>query len=460
MTTAILPTLLSQPSGQHLAYVRSTIRNEELAELLASMANASGGMVVIGINPRNLKPEGVGDPEQTTRLVIEAAALCSPTLVLPMPLQIEHANTMLVFVNIPRGLPNVYSVNGRYLQRHDAEDLPLEPDALRSLFVERGGMTWERLAHADAALNDLDPSKITGYVHRVGAVAEENAIDFLIKRGCLQQQDHLIKPTNAGVLLFANDIERFFPQAEITLVRYSGTEMSDEFIREDVHDTLVESVRRAEVWLSQNMTRGSIMQGLERQDWTQFPMTVVREVLVNAVAHRDYLIRGEGIRIVLFANRLECHSPGRLPGHMTIENIADQRFSRNETIVQIMADFGLIERLGYGINRMRLQMESAGLSQPAFAETDGGFMVTLYSNYEQDTPVNDPLDQWRRIGLNDRQINAISAIQERRRITNGELQEMHADVSTETLRRDLADLVERGILLRIGDKRGAYYILK
>ena len=64
MTTAILPTLLSQPSGQHLAYARATIRSEDLAELLASMANASGGMIVIGINPRTLKPEGVGDAER------------------------------------------------------------------------------------------------------------------------------------------------------------------------------------------------------------------------------------------------------------------------------------------------------------------------------------------------------------------------------------------------------------
>lgn len=460
MTTSLLPTLFGQPQGQHVAYVRGNVRLEDLAEMLAAMANASGGMIVIGINPRNSRPEGVVDVDQMNRMVLDAAALCAPTLVIPMPLLIEHATVMVVVVNVPRGLPNVYSVNGRYLQRRDNEDIPLEPDALRSLFVERGGMTWERLAHNDALISDLDPAKITGYVHKVGAVAEENAIDFLLKRGCMHQQEHLIRPTNAGVLLFANDIERFFPQAEITLVQYAGTTMSDEFMREDIHDTLVEAVRRAELWLGQHMKRGSIMQGLERKDWTQFPLAVVREVLVNAVAHRDYLIRGEGVRITLYTDRLECHSPGRLPGHMTIENIADQRFSRNESIVQVMADFGLIERLGYGINRMFIQMEAAGLLPPTFAETDGGFLVTLYNNIESDQTANDSNDQWRRMGLNDRQISAIGVVNERHRITNGEMQEMHDSVSTETLRRDLADLVERGIFLRIGDKRGAYYILK
>lgn len=460
MSTSALPSLFSQPAGQHLVYVRGTIQLEDLAEMLASMANASGGMVVIGINPRTQKAEGVIDVEQANRLALDAAALCSPTLVIPMPLLIEHQKVMVVVINIPRGLPNVYAVNGRYLQRRETTDIPLEPDALRSLFVERGGMTWERLPHNDALITDLDPAKITGYVHRVGPVAEENAVDFLMKRGCMHQQEHVIRPTNAGVLLFASDIERFFPQAEITLVQYAGPHMTDEFLREDIHDTLVEAVRRAEVWLSQHMKRGSVMQGLERKDWTQFPLAVVREVLVNAVAHRDYLIRGEGIRITLFSNRLECHSPGRLPGHMTIENIADQRFSRNETLVQVMADYGLIERLGYGINRMIIMMEAAGLPLPSFAETDGGFLVTLYSPDDSDTSIGDANDQWRRMGLNDRQISAIAVVNEKHRITNGELQEMHPTVSTETIRRDLADLVERSILLRIGDKRGAYYILK
>jgi len=126
-------------------------------------------------------------------------------------------------------------------------------------------------------------------------------------------------------------------------VRYRGREMGDEFLREDIRDTLVETVRRAEIWISEHMRRGSRMIGLERQDWAQFPQGALREALVNAVAHRDYTIRGEGIRIALFGDRMECYSPGRLPGHVTVENIAAERFSRNETLVQVLADYGLIE---------------------------------------------------------------------------------------------------------------------
>jgi ATP-dependent DNA helicase RecG len=209
------------------------------------------------------------------------------------------------------------------------------------------------------------------------------------------------------------------------------------------------------------MRRGSRMIGLERQDWVQFPPGAVREALVNAVAHRDYTIRGEGIRIALFGDRMECYSPGRLPGHMTVDNIVEERFSRNETLVQVLSDFGLIERLGYGIDRMLRQMSEAGLPAPEFRDTAAGFLVTLRGEMGDDRAAAAvDTSEWRRMGLNERQIAAMLYLAEQRRITNSDLQELAPDVSPETIRRDLADLVERRLLLKIGEKRGAYYILK
>ena len=237
--------------------------------------------------------------------------------------------------------------------------------------------------------------------------------------------------------------------------------MADAFEREDIRDTLVEAVRRAERWLMEHMRKGSRMVGLEREDWTQFPPAAVREALVNAVAHRDYSVRGEGIRVSLFSDRLEVYSPGRLPGHVTLENLVEERFSRNESLVQVLADFGLIERLGYGIDRMLRQMEDAGLPPPVFRETAAGFLVTLIGQQNDDLPP-DSLDtrEWARQGLNERQIAAMLHLAEQRRITNRDLQERYPDVSPETIRRDLADLVERGLLLKVGDKRATYYIVK
>jgi ATP-dependent DNA helicase RecG len=481
--------LLAQSEGQHLAFMRGKFRPDDLAQTLVALANAQGGTVVVGVGGRGRQPDGLADVAAAQEAALDAALACTPPLVLPLPRVEEYNGARLLLLTVPPGLPHVYSLHGKYVRRSGAADEPIPPDALRRLLLERGETRWERLVPEGATLDDLDPAKIEAYARRAGPAAEADPLEFLFRRGALVRADegrrtkdeggtgdavvladapHVARrtphyiPTNAGVLLFARDVERFFSQAEVTLVRYRGREMSDEFLREDVRDTLPEAVRRAELWLSENMRRGSRMVGLERQDWQQFPQGAVREALVNAVAHRDYSMRGEGIRVALFADRLECYSPGRLPGHVTVQNIVDERFSRNETLVQALADIGLIERLGYGIDRMLRQMAEAGLPPPEFRETAAGFLVTLRGHIGDDRLDAAGVDtrEWARMGLNERQIAALLHLAEQRRIGNRDLQEMFPDVSAETIRRDLSDLVERGLLLRIGEKRGTYYILK
>jgi ATP-dependent DNA helicase RecG len=486
-----LADLLEQPEGQQLAFVRGKFRPDDLAETLAALANGQGGMVVVGTGGRGKGkgrsierlPEGLDDLDTARDAALDAALLCTPPLVIPLPMVVRHGQASLLLISVPPGLPHVYSVHGKYLRREGPADQPIPPDALRKLLLERGETSWERLVPEGTTLDELDSNKIAAYVRRIGPAAEGDGLAFLFRRGCLSRNEErgtrneeidrsssLIAhrssfiPTNAGLLLFGEGevVERRFPQCEITLVRYRGRDMSDEFIREDIRDTLVEAVRRAEIWLSEHMRRGSRMIGLERQDWVQFPQGAVREALVNAVAHRDYTARGEGIRIALFGDRMECYSPGRLPGHVTLQNIVAERYSRNETLVQVLADYGLIERLGYGIDRMLRQMANAGLPPPEFRETAAGFLVVLRGQAGDDRHDAGGADaeEWRRMGLNERQIAALLHLAEQRRITNRDLQDLAPDVSAETLRRDLADLVERGLLLKVGEKRGAYYILK
>ena len=188
-----------------------------------------------------------------------------------------------------------------------------------------------------------------------------------------------------------------------------------------------------------------------------YPGDVLREALVNAVAHRDYMVHGESIRLFIFADRVEVYSPGKLPGHVTVDNILDERFSRNPIIVQVLADMGFIERLGYGIDRMLRLMQQAGHPPPLFEETGAGFQVTLYAR----TSVPEvQRARWAHLELNPRQELALRYVLEHTRITNREYHDLCSDVSPETLRRDLSDLVHKDVLLRIGRKRATYYILK
>ncbi|WP_129631836.1 ATP-binding protein [Candidatus Oscillochloris fontis] len=461
MDDAEISTLLTTPAGPRLAFARERTRLEDLAETMVAFANAQGGDLLLGVSGHTKpKLEGLSDLAAAHELLLEAALACTPPLILPLPHHIRYADHDLLLCRIPTGLAQVYSLHGKYLARSAATNQPLAPDALRRLLIARGDVAWDRSTPPAVSLAELDPHKVHAYARRVGPQAEQDPRDLLRRRGCLVSDDPAL-PTNAGLLLFAHSVEVRYPQAEITLVHYQGRDMGDAFEREDVRDTLPEAIRRAERWLSEHMRKGSRMVGLERHDWTQFPPAAVREALVNAVAHRDYSVRGEGVRIGLFADRLECYSPGRLPGHVTLENIVVERFSRNESIVQVLADLGLIERLGYGIDRMLRHMEDAGLPPPQFRETAAGFLVTLQGQLLEDRgPDTIDTRAWVRLGLNQRQIDAMIFLAEQRRITNRDLQDRHPDVSPETIRRDLADLVERGMLLRVGEKRATYYILK
>jgi ATP-dependent DNA helicase RecG len=196
----------------------------------------------------------------------------------------------------------------------------------------------------------------------------------------------------------------------------------------------------------------------------EYPLEAVRELLVNAVAHRDYNQGGDSIHLNIFADRIEVHSPGGLPGPVNLDNLLQARFSRNAVIVQVLSDLGFVERLGYGLDRVVNVMRQNGLRTPQFEEIAGSFRVTLYGQPEEvearkKVPAPDVL-AYREAGLNPRQEMALGYLSQNRRITNREYQELCPDVHPETLRRDLVDLVTRDILIKVGDKRATYYILK
>ena len=460
MTEAEVRAIYERGKGQETDFKPESTTPAKLAESLIALANSAGGTVLLGVGSKSAKLAGLKDPEAAQDKALKAALLADPSLIIPLPELVKLDGVEILVITVPPGLPHVYSLNGRYLMRDGSRDKPMTSPQVRQLMMERGEVSFESLTTPGATLEDVDWEKVERYLVPLENVPGQTAREALYKRGCLAKKGNRYRPTNAGLLLFGQDLERFFRSNEIIVVRYAGREMGDEFLREDIRDTLPEQIRRAESFLVSNMSKGVRLVRLEREERTEYPVEAVREAIVNAVAHRDYSIRGEGIRVLMFSDRIEFYSPGRLPGHVTLNNIVQERFSRNEVIVQILADMGFIERLGYGIDRMIQLMLDHGLPDPVFQETANGFQVTLYGHGE--SLISDEVDarHWRHLHLNERQEKALAYLAERGRITNREYQELCSDVSAETIRRDLADLVDKNLLLKIGDKRATYYIFK
>jgi ATP-dependent DNA helicase RecG len=463
MTGDEVRALIAQGEGPSTALRGEAVKPGKLAETLMAFANAEGGIVLVGVDGATRHVPGVRQPAEVHRRAIEASLLCDPPLIIPLPetVTLEEGQPVVV-ITVPKGLPHVYNVSGRYLGRFGSLNKPLRPDELKRLLIQRAEISFDALPVKGTTIEDLDTAKVRRYVANFRGAPELSAEDILLNRGCVTKEGDGLVPTTAGILLFGKNPERFFRHADITLVRYPGTAPGDEFLREDIRKTLPELIREAEIWLVANMRKGSRLSGLDRQDFTEYPVEAVREAVVNAVAHRDYSIRGDNIRVTMFADRIEFLSPGRLPGHVNVGNIARERFSRNEAIVQVLADMGMIERLGYGIKRMLRLMADWGLPRPSFEETAGGFLVTFYGRSVDVVQENEPVDRSRlvRLGLNERQMTAMEYLTKNGRITNREYRDLNADITDETARRDLAELVDKDLLLRIGDKRATYYILK
>lgn len=461
-----LTSLLTAGMGPGIHWYPADVPLERLAATLVGMANTDGGIVLIGISPRSGHIQGVSDSSLAVDRVFQAAMLASPPLVLPLPQVLRDGSARVLEVLIPAGLPHLYSLGGRYLWREGFRNNPMPAEQLRRKLMERGLLQFEERLPQGASLDDLDPLQVEVYAHAYQSALrlEESELaadplEILVQRGCLRQDDGALRPTYAALLLFGRNPQRWLPSATILAVRFPGTAFGDQYIKQDIRGSLPQQLQQAETFLRHNLQSVVRISGLVHQEMPEYPFEAVRELLVNAVAHRDYNQQGDTIHLNIFADRLEVTSPGGLPGPVNLQNLLEARFSRNAVLVQILSDQGFVERLGYGLDRVVRLMQQNDLRPPKFEESAGGFRVTLYNAAQGESGLQD-LAKYRDLDLNPRQELAVGYLGSHRRLASSDFQALCPEVHPETLRRDLADLVARGVLIKVGDKKATYYILK
>jgi ATP-dependent DNA helicase RecG len=362
----------------------------------------------------------------------------------------------------------VYSCDGRFLIRQDTENKALTPRDLRRMFIQRGDLSFETEIAGRATLDDFDWDKAAAYAQKLGSSGAQSVEHTLMRRGCISEAQGRPRPTYAGILLFGKDPGRFVRGAEITAARFNGDTMTDQFTKEDITGVLPEQLARVEGFLRDHLRKDvSLGQQMARGEVYEVPFEAARELVVNAVAHRDYSVDGDCVHVNLYRDRLEVISPGGLPGPITIDNMKEERFSRNPVIVQVLSDMRYIERLGYGVDRVISLMNERQLKAPVFEDSAASFRAVLFN---QSLPVVTPAEESAAampylaaldgVPINPRQEAALGLLHKgHSRITNKDLQMLYPDIHAETIRRDLADLVSRSVLRKLGEKRGSFYVL-
>jgi ATP-dependent DNA helicase RecG len=430
-----------------------------LAETLVAFANSDGGTILIGVDDTG---QAIGQVyADEVEVALQAAVQeCRP----PVEARWHQAaaDEGEVFAIVVVRSPELHSLaDGRVLVRAGAENRPLSGDQIRQLAATKSTGDFEAEPAPGARREDLEDEVIAEFItkweERQHREWTRPVDDLLLEVGALDDGG---RPTVAGVLLFARNPQAFLPQSGLTFVKFVGTLPRGESgqpgygRREEIGGPLARIIQRTWEIVGEEMRIGAVVTGLEREERTEYPVSAVREALVNAAAHRDYRLGGRRIEVRMFADRMEITSPGGLPGFITVDNIVEEHFSRNPRLVSGLYQWGYIEELGLGVDLMIEEMVRAGQPPPRFKDTPYSFTVTLYNVRERA-----PLPAWTRT-MNERQAKALAYVQEHSRITNREYRALCPDVSAETLRLDLADLVERGILMKIGAKKGTYYILK
>ncbi|MBW4436286.1 MAG: putative DNA binding domain-containing protein [Pleurocapsa minor GSE-CHR-MK-17-07R] len=463
-----LSQLLKQGKSPRLDWFPESAPQDAIALTLTALANSGGGTIVVGILGPAAAVIGVKDARAALDRIVQAALSVEPRLVIPYPDVVKYQDRSLVVATVPRGMPHVYSFEGRFLVRSEYENVPLKPRDLRRLFLERGELSFETEPAAHATLEDIDWSAADAYAEKVSSTGLAGSTEnVLIRRGCLTHADGSLRPTHAGILLFGKFPQQFVRTSEITAARFHGEVMEDRLIRQDITGTLPDQLRKAEAFLKDNLRKElQLGRTMARAEAFEVPLEAARELVVNAVAHRDYDQTGDCVHLNLYRDRLEIVSPGGLPGPITVDNMTHERFSRNPIIVQVLSDMGFIERLGYGVDRIIGLMRDRGLHAPVFEDTSVTFKAVLYnqSSERAASPEVESLvvqGTYHGLPVNSRQEAALRMLHNgSTRITNKDLQTLYPDVHAETIRRDLADLVGKNILRKLGEKRGSYYVLK
>lgn len=311
---------------------------------------------------------------------------------------------------------------------------------------------------SDATLDDLDADKVTSFVRqaRVGRqfpLAESAPLMDVLTHLHLHHEGH---PTNAALLLFGRDPQRFLPCAEIRCMHFHGTEIQRPvpFYR-IFKETVFGQVDMAVDFVMSKLNRsvGTRAESNQAPVRYEIPPDVIREAIVNAIAHRDYSSAG-AVQVSVFADRVEVWNPGTLSAPLTTESLRHPHGSiaRNHRLCEALFLASYIEKYGTGTLMMIRECIAHELPEPDFVQRGGEFTTVIWRDWLTDQVLAG-------YGLNARQLKAVAYLKVNGSIASSGYQQL-TGVTPKTAARDLSGLVENGIAERRGEKRASHYVLK
>ena len=404
--TALLE-MIANGENSGVEFKRDVLQNHELARELVAFSNLEGGMVLLGVDD-----DGTVAGLTRNRLEEWVMTACRDKI---RPGIIPYFETIsdvrpgadVAVARVPRG-GDVHSQwhNNRntYYIRVGTQSREPTPQELSRLFQQRGTFRADLRPVSGSKIADLDRRRLKDYFERVrqqDVPADDDGEGWrtlLVNTGVMVEEG----VTLSGMLLFGRAPNRFLPQAGIDAVAFPGTEKGyaakergalrgpmtplmgrdGTVLEAGLADQALEFVRRNTAVIA------GLEDGARRVERPTYPIDAVREAVVNALIHRDYLLTYTDIELAVYRDRLEIVSPGTLPNGITPQRMrAGTRAARNQLLKDVMRDYGYLEHMGMGVPRKIVRgMKEHNETDPDLVEQDERFIVRLFAGTQPEDP--------------------------------------------------------------------------
>ena len=459
--------------SQNIEYKESW--RDEYLKWICGFANAGGGTIYVGVND-NKEIIGV---DNSKRLMEDIPNKIVTHLGIVADVNLLHEGKMdyIEIIVEPSNIPIAYK--GIYHYRSGSTKQELRGTALQQFILKKMGRSWDDIGNDRATIDDID-RKAIDYFLRKGIEAqripedqrEASTKDILDSLGLIDN-DGLLK--NAAILLFGKNPLRFFPSIAFKIGRFGKNE-ADLMFQDVIDGNVIQMADRVmQILQGKYLVSPVRFEGMQRYETLEIPKEALREILYNAIAHKDYT--GPDIQMHVYDDHLEIWNEGELPLGYTEETLMGRHSSkpRNRNIANAMFKAGFIDTWGRGYMKIREGFEAAGIPMPKVQNFCGGVQVTVQrtkfmqmmnvgNNVGNNVASNvvssvvSSVVSVSQVQLTERQQEIYKLIKANSFISSKQMSVV-LSVVHRTIQRDLAALQKAGIIIREGNTSAGHWVL-
>lgn len=370
---------IARGEGFHLDFKEEMEDNNEFAKSVVCLANTDGGQIIIGVSDGGVI-KGVLNVDKLM-LGIDDIAFnrCEPPITVVQETLVVEGKTVVI-VNVPKGDQRPYRTkSGQYYIRSSNRCRQASREELLRMFQSSESIFYDETFVGAAQYVDLDTGAFQGFLEKYVDYEPhgDEDLSLLLKNFHLVSEDK--KPTVAGLLFFGKNPQNYLPASRIICAFIRGNDIaippSD---KKELTGKLPDMLEDVHKFLKLYLTEKHEIEGFEPETKVEIPEVALREAVVNAIAHRDYTINAS-IRVIVYEDRVEIRSPGKLPNTVTIDSMkaGGSHVLRNPTIYNLLVKMKMVTDMGSGVRRIMRSIKEAMNKEAGLSATEHEVVVTL-----------------------------------------------------------------------------------